>query len=107
MLLILTAHNPVSLGAEAWAGYPTLRCLMEMSITNDFSINPSAGSSVASALDQELQVAAVERQTILEFETHLAAASTKTVITESNSLLLSQVRLFPHCCFPASHRVAY
>lgn len=86
MLLTLTAHNPASLGAEAWTLFPTLRALMEMCITNDF------GSS-ASPLDaqQELQVAAMEKQTILEFETHLAAASTKTVITESNSLLLSQL----------------
>lgn len=85
MLLMLTAHNPGSLGAEAWNHYPILRSLMEMCITNDFS-------SLSTLSDpQELQVAAIEKQQILEFETHLAAASTKAVITENNSLLLSQV----------------
>ncbi|EFX64055.1 hypothetical protein DAPPUDRAFT_334644 [Daphnia pulex] len=86
MLLMLIAHYPGSLGSEAWNSFPpTLRALMEMCITNDF-----ATSSVTT--DQtELQVAAIEKQTILEFETHLGAASTKTVITENNSLLLSQL----------------
>ena len=85
MLLMLTAHNPASLGAEAWNHYPILRSLMEMCITNDFS-------SLNTLSDpQELQVAAIEKQQILEFETHLAAASTKAIITESNSLLISQV----------------
>ena len=87
MLLMLTAHNPASLGSEAWNMLPTLRSLMEMCITNDFNI--LSGASLDQ--QQELQVAAVEKQTILEFETHLAAASTKTVITENNSLLLSQL----------------
>jgi len=85
MLLTLTAHNPASLGSEAWNGFPILRSLMEMCITNDFT------SPMGQMDQQELQVAAIERQAILEFETHLAAASTKTVITESNSLLLSQL----------------
>ena len=85
MLLMLIAHNPSSLGAEAWNMFPTLRALMEMCITNDFT---TAG---ALSDQQELQVAAMEKQAILEFETHLAAASTKTIITENNSLLLSQV----------------
>jgi integrator complex subunit 1 len=86
MLLMLIAHNPGSLGSEAWNSFPPiLRALMEMCITNDFAT--SSGTT-----DQtELQVAAIEKQTILEFETDLGAASTKTVITENNSLLLSQV----------------
>lgn len=86
MLLMLIAHNPGSLGSEAWNSFPPiLRALMEMCITNDFTT--SSGTT-----DQtELQVAAIEKQTILEFETDLGAASTKTVITENNSLLLSQL----------------
>ena len=90
MLLMLTAHNPGSLGAEAWNHYPILRLLMEMCITNDFS-------SLSTASDpHELQVSAIEKQQILEFESHLAAASTKAIITESNSLLLSQVNYGMH-----------
>ncbi|EFX66368.1 hypothetical protein DAPPUDRAFT_332240 [Daphnia pulex] len=37
MLLMLIAHNPGSLGSEAWNSFPTLRALMEMCITNDFA----------------------------------------------------------------------
>jgi integrator complex subunit 1 len=36
MLLMLIAHNPGSLGSEAWNSFPPiLRALMEMCITND------------------------------------------------------------------------
>ncbi|CAJ0964941.1 unnamed protein product [Ranitomeya imitator] len=38
-----------------------------------------------------LQISQREKQEILAFESHLAAASTKQTITESNSLLLSQL----------------
>ncbi|EFX62791.1 hypothetical protein DAPPUDRAFT_119856 [Daphnia pulex] len=37
MLLMLIAHNPGSLGSEAWNSFPTLGALMEMCITNDFA----------------------------------------------------------------------
>lgn len=40
---------------------------------------------------QELRATARERESILEFETHLAAASTKITITEQTSLLLPQL----------------
>lgn len=40
---------------------------------------------------KELQVEAIERQEILEYESHLAAASTRIQISEQNSLLLSQL----------------
>ncbi len=39
----------------------------------------------------ELQVAQIEKQQILEFECQLAAASSKQVITEQSSLLLSTI----------------
>ena len=88
MLLLLTAHNPTSFGSAAWNLYPTLRALMEMCITNNFT---SSSALTATPDQQEMQVATMEKQKIIEFETYLAAASTKTVITENNSLLLSQV----------------
>ena len=40
---------------------------------------------------KERQLAAKEREQVLEFEGYLAAASSKNLITEKNSLLLSQV----------------
>jgi integrator complex subunit 1 len=73
-----------SLGSEAWNSFPTLGALMEMCIKNDFATSSGTTDKI------ELQLAAIEKHTILEFETHLAAASTKTVITENNYFLLSQ-----------------
>lgn len=47
---------------------------------------------------RELQISQREKQEILAFEGHLAAASTKQTITESSSLLLSQLTsLDPQC----------
>lgn len=88
MLLLLTAHNPTSFGSAAWNLYPTLRALMEMCITNSFT---SSSALTTTPDQQEIQIATMEKQKIIEFETYLAAASTKTVINENNSLLLSQV----------------
>ncbi|KAG7214008.1 hypothetical protein KM043_001378 [Ampulex compressa] len=94
MLLILAAHNPSTIGAPAWKRYPILRTLMEMCITNHFSYPPPT-MALPEILEQErakeLQVEAIEKQQILEYETHLAAASTRIQISEQNSLLLSQL----------------
>lgn len=45
----------------------------------------------AEMISHELQVSQKERQEIVAFESHLAAASTKLTITESSSLLLCQL----------------
>lgn len=85
ILLMLSAHNPGTFGAFCWEQYPMLRNLMEMCITNQFSNYKMA--------DDELLVSVLEKTQILEFESHLAAATSKVVITEQNSLLLSQLIL--------------
>uniref|UniRef100_T1HRR4 DUF3677 domain-containing protein n=1 Tax=Rhodnius prolixus TaxID=13249 RepID=T1HRR4_RHOPR len=82
LLLILSSHNPSKFGAITWDKYPTLRVLMEMCITSHFVFPPGF---------DDLQVLALEKQGIIEFESHLAAASTKMEITEQTSLLLSQL----------------
>lgn len=51
----------------------------------------SSGELLDETKAKELQVAALEKQQILEFESYLAAASTKQTITEQTSLLLPQV----------------
>lgn len=52
-------------------------------------------------INRELQVSQREKQEILAFEGHLAAASTRQTITESSSLLLSQLTsLEPQCVRP-------
>jgi hypothetical protein len=55
------------------------------------------GEQVEEARAKELQIAALEKQQILEFESYLAAASTKQTITEQTSLLLTQVRNISSC----------
>ena len=53
----------------------------------------------------ELQVANIEKQQILEFESQLAAASSKQLITEQTSLLLSTIiGLNPHGSSNASSK---
>ncbi|KAF7414832.1 hypothetical protein HZH68_003321 [Vespula germanica] len=94
MLLILAAHNPSTIGALAWKRYPILRTLMEMCITNHFAYPPPT-MALPEIMEQErakeLQFEAIEKQEILEYESHLAAASTRIQISEQNSLLLSQL----------------
>lgn len=85
ILLILSAHNTGTIGAFCWANYPMLKLLMEMCITNQFSMNKPP--------DDELQLAVVEKNQIIQFEGYLAAATSKVVINEQNSLLISQVKL--------------
>ncbi|CAL4082032.1 unnamed protein product, partial [Meganyctiphanes norvegica] len=90
LLLIITAHNPTVFGLLAWESYPTLRTLMEMCITNSFVFPPptlAVGEKGEEMAAQELQICAIERQQILDFESHLA----QKTITEQNSLLLSQL----------------
>ncbi|XP_063229314.1 integrator complex subunit 1 isoform X2 [Bacillus rossius redtenbacheri] len=94
MLLILSAHNPTTFGSLAWEKYPTLRVFMEMCITNHFSYPPPTMDNTELSEDaqaKELQMAAQEKEQILEFESYLAAASTKQTITEQTSLLLTQL----------------
>ncbi|XP_037090783.1 integrator complex subunit 1-like, partial [Pollicipes pollicipes] len=94
ILLIICAHNPTNFGKMAWEHYDTLKMLMEMCITNSFRFPPptmAAGDRADEARTKELQIAAIEGRQILEYESHLAAASTGQTITEANSLLLTQL----------------
>ena len=70
---------------------------MEMCITNQFNyfppptLAPPGSESADEHKARELQISALERQAILDFETQLAAATNKATITESTSLLLAQL----------------
>jgi len=101
LLLIMTAHNPEEYGSVGWESYPTLRAIMEMCITNQFVFPPPTLAASSEKLEevrtQEVQVASQEKQRILEFESQLAAASSKQTITEQSSLLLSTITsMDPH-----------
>ncbi|XP_071035573.1 integrator complex subunit 1-like [Parasteatoda tepidariorum] len=100
MLLIIICHNPSTFGEMAWKTCPMLRNLMEMCITNQFVFPPptmALGEKADEIRSRELQMSQMEKDQILIFETHLAAASTKVTITESNSLLLSKlISMDPH-----------
>ena len=91
-LLILTAHNPSHFGKLAWEEYPTLSILIEMAITNCFEYPPPTTNSDDIAA-KEMQVMTIEKEAIIELENHLAAATTKAHISETNSLLLSKLQL--------------
>uniref|UniRef100_A0A8D3D451 Integrator complex subunit 1 n=1 Tax=Scophthalmus maximus TaxID=52904 RepID=A0A8D3D451_SCOMX len=93
LLLVVAAFNPQRIGLAAWDGYPTLKMLMEMVMTNNYTYPPCTitdEDTKTEMINRELQISQREKQEILAFESHLAAASTKQTITESNSLLLSQ-----------------
>ncbi|CAG12235.1 unnamed protein product, partial [Tetraodon nigroviridis] len=86
--------NVFILGLTAWEGYPTLKMLMEMVMTNNYTYPPCTVAdedTKTEMINRELQISQREKQEILAFESHLAAASTKQTITENNSLLLSQL----------------
>ncbi|CRK92499.1 CLUMA_CG006039, isoform A [Clunio marinus] len=85
ILLILSAHNTGTIGAFCWANYPMLKMLMEMCITNQFTMTKPP--------EDELQLSVIEKTQIIQFEGYLAAATSKVVINEQNSLLISQVML--------------
>ncbi|KAM4023912.1 integrator complex subunit 1 [Anomaloglossus baeobatrachus] len=94
LLLVVAAFNPENIGLAAWDEYPTLKMLMEMVMTNNYSFPPCTVTDEETRteiINRELQISQREKQEILAFESHLAAASTKQTITESNSLLLSQL----------------
>lgn len=94
ILVILCAHNPGSFGKVAWQYYPTLRALMEMCIINQYvfpspGMAPPGSDRAEEMKAKDVQVCAMERQSILDFETQLAAATSKATINESNSHLLA------------------
>uniref|UniRef100_K9IQL1 Uncharacterized protein n=1 Tax=Desmodus rotundus TaxID=9430 RepID=K9IQL1_DESRO len=94
LLLVVAAFNPENIGLAAWEEYPTLKMLMEMVMTNNYSYPPCTltdEEARTETLNRELQISQREKQEILAFEGHLAAASTKQTITENSSLLLSQL----------------
>ncbi|KAM9210267.1 integrator complex subunit 1 isoform 4-T5 [Dugong dugon] len=94
LLLVVAAFNPENIGLAAWEEYPTLKMLMEMVMTNNYSYPPCTlmdEETRSEVISRELQISQREKQEILAFEGHLAAASTKQTITESSSLLLSQL----------------
>uniref|UniRef100_A0A8C4SH98 Integrator complex subunit 1 n=1 Tax=Erpetoichthys calabaricus TaxID=27687 RepID=A0A8C4SH98_ERPCA len=76
LLLVVAAFNPQNIGNVNYS-YPP--CTVADEETKTEMIN------------RELQISQREKQEILAFESHLAAASTKQTITENNSLLLSQL----------------
>lgn len=86
VLLIYCAHVPSIFGTLAWEKYPTLRVLIEMCITNHF-VFPQGSD--------DLQLLTAEKQTILEFETYLAAACTKVCLSDG----VTQIKFYSNSCY--------
>lgn len=93
-LLAVCSFNPNSIGILAWNEYPTLRNYMEMAIINSFAFpiaTVTDDNERSQIIGKEMQMVEMEKNEILEFESHLAAATTQISVTESSSLLLSQL----------------
>ncbi|XP_049307137.1 integrator complex subunit 1 isoform X1 [Bactrocera dorsalis] len=85
IMLMISAHNPSTFGAFCWKHYPTMKALIEMCITNQFSEqNPGK---------EELQLVSLEKAQILQLESYLAAQTSQAIITEDNAILISQLML--------------
>uniref|UniRef100_A0A915IFF1 DUF3677 domain-containing protein n=1 Tax=Romanomermis culicivorax TaxID=13658 RepID=A0A915IFF1_ROMCU len=95
ILLIFGAHNIETVGKMLWNDYPTIRLLMQMLMIEDYNFPPLSDSVNGMSGEQiklkDLQVSELEKQEILELENHLAAATTKQIISENNSHLLAQL----------------
>ncbi|XP_054737283.1 integrator complex subunit 1 isoform X1 [Anastrepha obliqua] len=85
IMLMISAHNPSTFGAFCWKHYPTMKVLIEMCITNQFT-EPHIGK-------EELQLVSLEREQILQLESYLAAQTSQAIITEDNAILISQLML--------------
>ncbi len=101
ILLVLSAFNPKTVASVGWSDYPTLRGMMEMVMTSNYSFPMSTNlemneegtaKSKDTAMVRELQLARTEKEAILEYENHLASSSGQKV-TESSSYLLNQVTM--------------
>lgn len=94
-LLVVTAYNPTVFGETAWQKFPGLQSLMEMVMTNNYTFPPPTSVTDEKMAEElrarERQIRQQEIHLILEFETHLAAATSKMTITESTSLLIGQL----------------
>lgn len=108
-IVILTRSAPVSLililysrprftvcvaSARPCVGCAVEQCPPRLCADSNYSYPPCTVAdeeTKTEMINRELQVSQREKQEILAFESHLAAASTKQTITESNSLLLSQL----------------
>uniref|UniRef100_A0A0R3W3Y6 DUF3453 domain-containing protein n=1 Tax=Taenia asiatica TaxID=60517 RepID=A0A0R3W3Y6_TAEAS len=71
-LVALATHSPKICGAHLWINYPTVRKLMEMVITNDFTYPPLNASSDATSVESERLNKELEDQMILRLEGYLA-----------------------------------
>lgn len=99
ILLLITALDPKGFGLVAWEQYPTLRLLMEMVMTDDYSYPPQSSVTNEMSIDQfrnfETQASFYEKQEILEFENCFELKQgSKIVRTEMNSKLIGQVMKF-------------
>ncbi|XP_031573151.1 integrator complex subunit 1-like [Actinia tenebrosa] len=92
---IVSSLNPDSIGKSGWDNFPMLRSLMEMIMTNNCTFPPptiaASNDEKEQIIAQDMQLVQIEKEEILQFESHLAAATTGVAITEQNSLLLSQL----------------
>ncbi|EDV20866.1 uncharacterized protein TRIADDRAFT_60509 [Trichoplax adhaerens] len=96
LIVIIAVYNPDTVGFTAWEKYPTLKCLMEMVMTNNYSFPPltSHSESSDSVKVSQIQLAQAEKEDILAYENMTSSSSSRGNIVEKNSCLLPQLMRF-------------
>lgn len=99
ILLIITALDPKGFGLVAWEKYPTLRLMMEMVMTDNYTYPPQSSITDEMSVEQfhnfEIQASYYEKQEILDFENCFELKQgSKIIRTEENSKLIGQVMKF-------------
>ncbi|VDD81504.1 unnamed protein product [Mesocestoides corti] len=74
-LVALAAHSPKTCGAHLWINYPTVRMLMEMVITNNFTYPPLNAAVDTTSVESERLNKELETQMILRLESYLSGPS--------------------------------
>ncbi len=109
VLLLICACNGSSLAAEGWERLPTLRCLLHMTLVNDYTQHgqrPGDAGHVsrqtAVDLDDESEdrLRAFEQGEVLRYEVALARALGQPVPTPQTSEIMARVLFMTHEAAP-------
>ena len=92
-LAILAGFCPATVGRAIWTQYPPVRLLLEMLITHHFQFPPLTDRG--DDIQMELQVARLEKDDTIAFETQVASAhaGSEMTITEATSQFLTSYKL--------------
>ena len=96
LIVIIATYNPDTIGYIVWENYPTMKCMMEMVMTNNYSFPPLTGPNelIESIKLSLIQLTRAEKEDILAYENMVSTSSNRGNIVEKNSSLLPQLMRF-------------